>query len=908
MVGLALACGGASALNHYLDRDIDKLMGSRTATAARRLRPRARRSARSSSGSRSRRCSFVLLDSLVNLPTALLALAGNLFYVLVYTRWLKRSTPQNIVIGGAAGAVPPLVGYAGAAGHLGFAALVMFVIVFVWTPPHFWALALMIKEHYARRERADAAGRARRRARPRKQIVRYTIVLIAVTLAPVALGIFGLVYGVSALVLGALFLLARGRAAAHARSRRRREALPLLAALSRAALRRDGPRHGDLDGRTAHRRRDRPQEHALGLGALRPLLPALRRHGRRRLHLPLAFIERRLDHRAAAAGPPAGGSRSRTSSTRRGSGRRTARPSSPTTCRRGRPRRCCGSSAPAGRTSGRRTCTSSPTASTSQNLHYGAVPNPRVPGPDARRLVGRVGGGARARPRRRRARDGHGRLDSHPGRLLRHHRAQADLRARPDRRRLPARAVVRPRGADGSRRRRLHRVDARSRPRLLGRATCPSTISRSPSPGATCPCSGTPVDVSDRRGGRAGVHARGRRRPPRALRRAGGALRREHPRQDRTVPRRRATASTTARVRGARASTRSGPSRRSTGHDLLVTPTLGVPSAAGRRRSRSRSASALTLFTFPFNALGWPALALPAGRSSIQVVGRPGDDALVLAAGLALERRAASAAMSADLAFAHFLADAADAITLARFRSLDLHVETKPDLTPVSEADRAAEEALRALVAASGRGEGVLGEEFGDDGGDVKWIVDPIDGTSNYVRGVPVWATLLALAAGGRGRGRARVGSRARPPLVGGARARAPSRTASGAASPPSPGSRTARSRRRRRAACRPAGARSSQRAWSNRGLGDFWQHCLVAEGSLDVACDSVAEAVGLRGGPAARRGGRRPLHDLRRRAAGARRELPRHERRAARRGRLAARALSGLSESDRPGSDPGRA
>ena len=93
--------------------------------------------------------SFVLLDSLVNLPTALLALGGNLFYVLVYTRWLKRTTPQNIVIGGAAGAMPPLVGYAGAAGHLGWPALVMFGIVFLWTPPHFWALALMIREHYA---------------------------------------------------------------------------------------------------------------------------------------------------------------------------------------------------------------------------------------------------------------------------------------------------------------------------------------------------------------------------------------------------------------------------------------------------------------------------------------------------------------------------------------------------------------------------------------------------------------------------------------------------------------------------------------------------------------------------------------------------------------------------------------
>src|SRR3954452_7687158 len=102
-----------------------------------------------------------------------------------------------------------------------------------------------------------------------------------------------------------------------------------------------------------------------------------------------------------------------------------------------------------------------------------------------------------------------------------------------------------------------------------------------------------------------------------------------------------------------------------------------------------------------------------------------------------------------DLAFAHALADAADQLTLARFRALDLRVETKPDLTPVSEADRAAEEAIRAHVAASGRNEAVLGEEFGDDGGDVRWIVDPIDGTKNYVRGNPVWATLLALERDG---------------------------------------------------------------------------------------------------------------------------------------------------------------
>ena len=204
MAGLALACGGASALNHYLDRDIDKLMGARTeqrpVASGRVPAERALEFGLALSA-----FSFVLLDSLVNLPTALLALAGNLFYVLVYTRWLKRSTPQNIVIGGAAGAVPPLVGYAGASGHLGLAALVMFVIVFVWTPPHFWALALMIKEHYARAN-VPMLPVARGEAETARQIVRYTVVLIVVTLAPVAFGTFGLVYGISALVLGAVFL------------------------------------------------------------------------------------------------------------------------------------------------------------------------------------------------------------------------------------------------------------------------------------------------------------------------------------------------------------------------------------------------------------------------------------------------------------------------------------------------------------------------------------------------------------------------------------------------------------------------------------------------------------------------------------------------------------------------------
>jgi heme o synthase len=203
MVGLALACGGASALNHFLDRDIDRLMGARTErrpiASGRMPPPRALEFGLALSAA-----SFALLDSLVNLPTALLALGGNLFYVLVYTLWLKRSTPLNIVIGGAAGAVPPLVGFAGATGHLGWAALAMFAIVFVWTPPHFWALALMLKEHYAR-ARVPMMPVARGDDETAQQILWYTIVLVAVTLAPAALGLFGLVYGLTAALLGALF-------------------------------------------------------------------------------------------------------------------------------------------------------------------------------------------------------------------------------------------------------------------------------------------------------------------------------------------------------------------------------------------------------------------------------------------------------------------------------------------------------------------------------------------------------------------------------------------------------------------------------------------------------------------------------------------------------------------------------
>jgi heme o synthase len=202
MAGLALACGGASALNHVLDADIDRLMGKRTEkrpVAAGRVTP----AHALEFGLTLSALSFVLLASTVNVLTATLALVGNLFYVVVYTRWLKRSTPQNIVIGGAAGAVPPLVGYAAASGNLGLPALWLFLIVFLWTPPHFWALALLIKENYAAAN-VPMLPVVRGDAETTKQIVWYSLVLVTFTLA---VGFWlGPVYSAAAAVLGGIFL------------------------------------------------------------------------------------------------------------------------------------------------------------------------------------------------------------------------------------------------------------------------------------------------------------------------------------------------------------------------------------------------------------------------------------------------------------------------------------------------------------------------------------------------------------------------------------------------------------------------------------------------------------------------------------------------------------------------------
>jgi heme o synthase len=204
MVGLALACGGASALNHVLDRDIDRLMGERT-----RARPLAADrmpvSLALEFGLALTAFSFVLLAAAVNVLTAALALVGNLFYVLVYTRVLKRWTPQNIVIGGAAGAVPPLVGYAAATGNLALPALWLFLIVFFWTPPHFWALAILLKENYAA-ARVPMLPVVRGIRETTRQIVLYAVVLVALSVVPFVAGTVGIAYLLAALFLGAAFL------------------------------------------------------------------------------------------------------------------------------------------------------------------------------------------------------------------------------------------------------------------------------------------------------------------------------------------------------------------------------------------------------------------------------------------------------------------------------------------------------------------------------------------------------------------------------------------------------------------------------------------------------------------------------------------------------------------------------
>jgi heme o synthase len=202
-LGGALSAGGAGAINHCLDRDLDRLM-SRTAdrpVASGRVSPRAALVYGIALGVGS----FVLLATTVNLLAAALSLLGLLGYVFVYTLWLKRSTPQNIVIGGAAGAVPPLVAWAAVTGELSGTAFYLFAIVFFWTPPHFWALSLLMKDEYARAG-VPMLPVVRGERETRRQILLYTILLYAVSQLPFCAGAFGMTYLVASVLLGAAFI------------------------------------------------------------------------------------------------------------------------------------------------------------------------------------------------------------------------------------------------------------------------------------------------------------------------------------------------------------------------------------------------------------------------------------------------------------------------------------------------------------------------------------------------------------------------------------------------------------------------------------------------------------------------------------------------------------------------------
>ncbi|HEX8715656.1 MAG TPA: heme o synthase [Gemmatimonadaceae bacterium] len=203
-LGGYLMAGGANAVNMYIDRDIDDRM------ARTRLRPipsgRMDPRAVLAFGVALATAATALLAFTVNLLTAGLALAGFYFYVFLYTRWLKRRTPQNIVIGGAAGAFPPLVGWAAVTGRIDLAAVYLFLIIFYWTPPHFWALALLKQRDYGRAG-VPMAPLLWGERETMWQMLWYTVILVPLTLLPVAFGAFGLVYGVSAAILGALLLL-----------------------------------------------------------------------------------------------------------------------------------------------------------------------------------------------------------------------------------------------------------------------------------------------------------------------------------------------------------------------------------------------------------------------------------------------------------------------------------------------------------------------------------------------------------------------------------------------------------------------------------------------------------------------------------------------------------------------------
>ena len=202
-IGGALGAGGANAINHFLDQDIDSIMSRtvRRPVASQRIPPISALVF----GLGLNVGAFFVLTYWVNLLAACLTLSATLFYVLVYTGWLKRHTPQNIVIGGAAGSIPPMVGWAAVTGSLELPALYMFAIIFFWTPPHFWALALMIQDDY-QEAGVPMLPVVAGEERTTQNIFIYSLALVALTLLFSASDAVGLIYLFSAAVLGITFI------------------------------------------------------------------------------------------------------------------------------------------------------------------------------------------------------------------------------------------------------------------------------------------------------------------------------------------------------------------------------------------------------------------------------------------------------------------------------------------------------------------------------------------------------------------------------------------------------------------------------------------------------------------------------------------------------------------------------
>ena len=208
LLGGALAAGGSSALNQYIDRELDKNMQR---TSQRPLAAGRMNAAEGLSfGLALCLASYYILAGFVNLTAALLSLAGIFYYVLFYSIWLKKATVQNIVIGGGAGAIPPMVGWAAAAGHLSLAAWILFLIIFMWTPPHFWALAIVRAKDY---ERAGVPMMpvVKGEKETRLQILIYTFGLVGTTLLLPLIRATGIIYLISAIVLGFLLIYAAWR-------------------------------------------------------------------------------------------------------------------------------------------------------------------------------------------------------------------------------------------------------------------------------------------------------------------------------------------------------------------------------------------------------------------------------------------------------------------------------------------------------------------------------------------------------------------------------------------------------------------------------------------------------------------------------------------------------------------------